>query len=260
MIERLLIVAMVLFAGMGAGSVAWRAIAALTSGAWGAPFNGAWRRMAWLLIPGAVSAAACLACSGRLFPAEAHVSVTWLIIRTLGVFIVWGAGAVFASRMPGPVLIAWGFACLLFATDWIVAPQISWSSTAIGMIVATAQLASAFALSVVSVLARTRECGKALATDAAGLLVCLALAWVYLAGVDYLTAWVTDLPDEARWYLPRTRGPWATLIVAALVLHVVLPVLAMLPARWRMRPPRLRLAGTSMLLGQACYVAWMVLP
>ncbi|MGN6482487.1 hypothetical protein [Luteibacter sp.] len=260
MTERLLIVAMVLCSAMGAGSVAWRAIAALTGGAWGACFHDAWRRMAWLLIPAAALAAACLACSGGFFPEQAHVSLIWLIGRTAGVFVVWGIGAVFAFRMAGPVLVAWALACLLFATDWIVAPQTPWSSTVIGMALATGQLASAFALAVASSLPPPRLCERQRTTDAAGLMVCLALGWAYLAGVDYLAAWVADLPDEARWYLPRTRGAWVTLIIAAFVLHVIVPVLAVLPARWRINATGLRLAATSMWLGQACHVAWMVLP
>jgi hypothetical protein len=144
----------------------------------------------------------------------------------------------------------------VFATDWVAAPH-GWRSTVIGMSLGLTQLTLSFA---VGLCLGVRAASPRMRRDLAGLVVVLALGWLYLAGVDYLTAWIADLPDETRWYLPRTSGPWGTWIATSACLALLVPVGVFLRAVARERVLAHRLAAVSLVLGQAGYLAWLVLP
>lgn len=255
MIERPVIWLMLLLASIGAGAVAWAAIMRLTGGRWTFTLE---RQVpiALCLLAGAGIAAMVLVVWGQAVAMASHATLMGLAARTVFVFAAWGGCTLMARRLPGPSLILWLCACTVFATDWIAAPQ-DWRSTVLGMSLALVQLTLAFGLAT---WRRAHASAADVRRDLAGLLVVLALGWFYLAGVDYLTAWIADLPDETRWYLPRTQGAWGGLIVGAACLNVAVPIVSLLPERNRSTACGLRVACASMLIGQAAYLAWMVLP
>lgn len=249
------------------GAVAWTAIHALTGGAWGATAEAPlrWQR-AWLPLV-ALAGLPLLVGAAHVFPWIDHAPAAtrqWylnypsLAGRTVGCFVAWALARALVWRAPAAGLILWLFVGGLFANDWIVSLQPAWRSSAIGLVAAVGQLsvAMAFAAAVVS----RREGGEASRSDIAGLLVALCLGWAYLVGIDYLTAWMADLPYETVWYLPRTQGAWAAVAVAALLLHLVVPCCLLVPRRLRVRRAALRWAAASILAGEACHLGWMVIP
>lgn len=261
---RLMLVIWLLVTAAATGASAWIAIHRLTGGVWGQP-TAAWRRMAWLLPISAMLAAALLLWAPAVLPWMHHAvpdERTWYLsragitLRTVGCFFALVTAAALAQRLPALSLILWLLACGGLASDWIVALSPDWRSSIIGFQMAVAGLATAFAAALLMQPADDPRVRR----DHAGMLIALCLGWAYLAGCDYLTAWVGDQPFETGWYLPRLGNGWVTLILLATVAHLLVPLVLLLTRGARGRSWPLRMAAASALAGQACHLAWMVLP
>lgn len=266
MIARAWIVAWLLLLGASAGAIAWQAIHRLTGGAWYEPIAPSMQRMRSLLPLAAMIGLPLLIGATHVFPwlrepveASRHwyLNYPFLTGRAMGCFLAWAVGWWLSRRAPAVSLILWLFTAGVFATDWIASLTPAWRSSALGLVLALGQLIVAFAASVISNADRADDGTR---RDVGSLLIALCLGWSYLVGVDYLTAWMADLPYETAWYLPRTEGRWAMVAVAMIVLHLLVPVALLLARETRSRPGVLRVAAASMLLGQACHIAWMVVP
>jgi hypothetical protein len=266
MMARLWIVAWLLAVAASAGAIAWQAIHRLTGGAWHDVMELPMRRMRNLLPLATMMGLPLLIAAAHVFPwlhepldasRRWYLNYPFLAGRTIGCFVVWAAGWWLSRRAPALTLILWLFTAGVFATDWIASLTPAWRSSALGLVMAVNQLIVAFAAAVVVSANRTDDLVR---RDLGAILIALCLGWSYLVGVDYLTAWMADLPYETVWYLPRTRGAWGVVAIAMVALHLLLPVGVLLARRTRSRAGMLRTAAVSMLLGQLCHLAWMVIP
>jgi hypothetical protein len=144
------------------------------------------------------------------------------------------------------------------AVDWIMSLVPAWHSSVFGLIVATGQLLAAGALAV---CCRIDERSPAACRgDLGSVLLVLVLAWSYLAFMDYLTVWIADLPGETVWYLPRLHTSWRWLGVWLVVFHLVLPFAVLLSRRAKQSRRWLGGIAGLLLLAQASYALWLVLP
>jgi hypothetical protein len=144
------------------------------------------------------------------------------------------------------------------AVDWIMSLVPAWHSSIFGLIVATGQLLAAAALGV---CCRAGDCASpSRPGDLGSVLLVLVLAWSYLAFMDYLTVWIADLPGETVWYLPRLRTSWRWLGVWLVVFHLLLPFAVLLSRRAKQSRRWLRGIAGLLLLAQAAYALWLVLP
>lgn len=270
MILHAYLTAWLLITGATMGGIAWQAIHRLTGGAWGDDLAVCWRWLRLWLPLAALGAIPLLVGAHHLFPwlheppEEArlwYLNYTGLVWRTIACFLAWAAAWWLLARASAASLILWLFACGVFANDWIVSLTPEWRSSVMGLVVALGHLLLGLA---VPLLMRTRRDSSAMPAqvrrDQASLLFAACLGWTYLVGIDYLTAWMADLPYETAWYLPRTTGTWAVVAVAAVVTQGVLPFLLLLMQRAKAWPGAVRTAAASALVGQACHVAWMVMP
>ena len=144
------------------------------------------------------------------------------------------------------------------AVDWIMSLVPAWHSSVFGLIVATGQLLAAAALGVYCRMGDRAAVSRM--NDLGSVLLVLVLAWSYLAFMDFLTAWIADLPAETAWYLPRLRTGWRWLGASLAVFHLLLPFAVLLSRR--AKQSRRWLGGVAgLLLGaQAVYALWLVLP
>ena len=144
------------------------------------------------------------------------------------------------------------------SVDWIMSLMPAWHSSVFGLIVATGQLLAAAALAVccqVGSDTTARQRG-----DRGSVLLVLVLAWSYLAFMDYLTVWIADLPTETVWYLPRLHTGWRWLGAWLVVFHLVVPFALLLWRRAKQDRRWLRGVAGLLLLAQAVYAVWLVLP
>lgn len=147
------------------------------------------------------------------------------------------------------------------AVDWVGSLVPQWHSSTFGLTIGTAQLLAATALAVMLTAGRgDNPPSSSRLGDLGTLLMALVLAWGYLAFMDFLTAWIADLPSEVAWYLPRLKTGWRWLGMALVVLGLVVPFVILLSHRAKRR--RVWLAGVAsiLLLAQAAFALWVVLP
>lgn len=162
------------------------------------------------------------------------------------------------TRFAAAGLIVYLITLSVAAVDWIMSLVPAWHSSVFGLIVATGQLLAAAALAACCHAdggATLRRRG-----DIGSILLVLVLAWSYLAFMDYLTVWIADLPTETVWYLPRLRTGWHWLGVWLVVFHLLVPFALLLSRRAKQDRRWLRGVAGLLLLAQAVYALWLVLP
>ena len=155
------------------------------------------------------------------------------------------------------------------AVDWVMSLVPAWRSSVFGLIVATSQLLAAAALAVLYAALRHRRIDAPshppaeparLLGDVGKLMLTLVLAWSYLAFMDYLTAWIGDLPAETVWYLPRLKTSWSALGVALVVFHLAVPFAVLLSRQAKHHAGWLLAVAALLLAMHYAYVFWLVVP
>ena len=92
------------------------------------------------------------------------------------------------------------------------------------------------------------------------LLLALLILWAYLDFMQVLIVWQSDLPNEASWYVIRSRGGWG--IAGALVAgcHFVLPFFALLSPRLQGSRRGIACVTALLILSEVVRCWWLVVP
>lgn len=150
----------------------------------------------------------------------------------------------------------------VIAFDGIMALTPHWHSSAFGLRCCVNGLLAAVALAIAWQARHDRGTGSEdfrARIDGATLLFALDLGWLYLAFVDYVTAWSGNLPDEVIWYAPRTQGAWGLVILGVVAVHAL--VGAALLLRIVKRSPAALFALAVLTIAVAYVEAlWTVIP
>jgi hypothetical protein len=183
--------------------------------------------------------------------------------RTLIALFGWSALALLLPRITGrsgQLLAALGlvFHALIIssvAIDWYLSLGAPFTSSSFGGSVAVSALVSALAWAALSAPMDDPAVG-----DVGALLLATILGITYIDFMAVLVIWYGDLPREEIWFVARDRLPWSALAIAAFLLSSLLPILALLLSRVRNRARPLRLVAGCVLVGLACYDAYLVAP
>lgn len=187
--------------------------------------------------------------------------------RTIGYFVIWTvlghwlpAPATLPRHLPRAVttLAAQFLVGSLAGIDWLLSLDPDVNSSIFGLLFLTHQVAGAMAFATAVTLAWDETGGH---TDRLGaILLATVIAWSYVAAMQFLVIWTTDLPHEALWYLRRTGGGWRWVAWGVVALHVVLPILALMWRKVRLVRGRLITAAGMVLAGFGLDSAWLVTP
>ncbi|WP_343880517.1 hypothetical protein [Rhodanobacter caeni] len=173
------------------------------------------------------------------------------------------------SRFAALGLIVYLLTVTTAAVDWVMSLVPAWRSSVFGLIVATSQLLGAAALGVgYAAFQHRRDDTPAhppaeparLLGDVGKLLLTLVLAWSYLAFMDYLTAWIGDLPAETVWYLPRLKTSWSALAAVLVVFHLAVPFAVLLSRQAKHHADWLLAVAALLLVMHYAYLLWLVVP
>ena len=96
--------------------------------------------------------------------------------------------------------------------------------------------------------------------DLGNLLLGALMFWAYVAYSQFLIVWSGNLPREAAWYLHRNAGGWHGLLITLVVVQLFLPVLLLLSKFTKRRTRFFAVLAGGVVLGQALYAYWLVLP
>lgn len=168
--------------------------------------------------------------------------------------------------LSGPGLVLFVGTVTFAAIDWVMSLDPEWSSTIFGLLFVAAWSLSAlaFTVAILAWLTKREPMSQVVAPlhfhDLGKLLLALVMLWAYFAYSQYLIIWSGNLPEEIRWYLPRTHGAWGGIALAVIVLHFALPFLFLLSRRFKRNPNKLVLVAVLILIMRYVDLLWVVEP
>jgi hypothetical protein len=199
-----------------------------------------------------------------------YLNEGFFALRTILYLLLWCVGAWllgFGPRPPGRARPAVGAAVAIVlavtatfaSTDWILSLEPKRDSAGFGLVAMASCTLAAFCLAV-----RVRAYHQAFSTSElqtfSQILLCLLIVWVYFAFFEYLVAWSGDLPADAAWYDRRGEEPWGTVAWIFCIVGTIGPFFALLSSRLRQSAVALRAIASCVVLGQALFAAWLILP
>ncbi len=214
-----------------------------------------------------------------------YLNVPFFVVRSAVYAITWAVLAWLLSRwsseqerapradlaariraVSGAALPAIALTLTFAAFDWFMSLEPAWYSNAYGLYFFSGGFAGAVAgTTILAYLARRaglldekvgashfHACGRLLLTA-----VCL---WAYLAFAQYFITWIAAIPEEARWYVLRTQGPWRPFAIVLVVAHFVVPFFALLQRAVTRHPGRLAIVAAWVLCAHVLDVDWLTSP
>lgn len=179
------------------------------------------------------------------------------------------ADRLYTKRMrvlSGPGMVLLIFTVTFASIDWFMSLDPEWSSTIYGFVfvAAWALSALAFTIAVMAALSRHEPMNETVAQlhfhDLGKLLLALVMLWTYFAFSQFLIIWSGNLPEEIRWYLPRTRGAWGAIALAVVVLHFAFPFLFLLSRSFKRHANKLVIVAVLILLMRLVDLYWVITP
>jgi hypothetical protein len=168
--------------------------------------------------------------------------------------------------LAGPGMVLFVFTVTFASIDWFMSLDPEWSSTIFGFIfvAAWALSALAFTVAVMAALAKHEPMHEVVGQfhfhDLGKLLLALVMLWSYFAFSQFLIIWSGNLPEEIRWYLPRTHGAWGVIAVTVVVLHFAFPFLFLLSRSFKRNSGKLVIVAGLILFMRLVDVFWTIAP
>jgi hypothetical protein len=246
-------------------------VAEVTGREWLAPYE-PWMAAAIATLPAvAIGLIPVLAALGLLYPwvggDRAPSAVFWLaapffVVRTLVYLAIWlslafatlRSGLRVGQRNAAIGLVLLGFSANFAAIDWAMSLDPHFASSIYGY----AAMASLL-LGGIAMLLLAGAPGGGIASALGGLCLAMTILWAYLAFMQYLIVWESDLPREIPWYLRRGDG-WAGAAALAVIATHLVAFLLLLPGRVRRGGAGLKLACAILVIGRLLDWWWLVVP
>ncbi|MFS0850875.1 hypothetical protein AB3M93_15610 [Novosphingobium panipatense] len=235
------------------GAVLLLAIGRVTGADW-RPLNPLAAMAPWLVPAGVLLGLCALA-----MPVPEHLSL-WMSWWGVGLRALVTTGALaFASsrlqagtRVTGAAIILTLYALLAtpIASDWMLGQAPRHPVSAIGMMQVTQSLAGGTAVVLAGGIGP-----PGFRSDMARLMIAAVLGLGYLAFMDYLIVWYSDLPSRVGFYVVRSSPTMGLLVCAALAVGVAAPILLLWLSRERWSQ---RLAGLAVLAALFLFNVWWI--
>jgi hypothetical protein len=168
--------------------------------------------------------------------------------------------------LSGPGMILLVFTVTFASIDWFMSLDPLWYSTIFGFIfvAAWALSALAFVIAVMACLVREEPMESFVAQlhfhDLGKLLLALVMLWTYFSFSQYLIIWSADLPEETRWYLPRTHGGWGLIALLVVLFHFAFPFLFLLSRSFKRNARKLVVVAVLILVMRLFDLFWTIAP
>ena len=214
-----------------------------------------------------------------------YLNLPFFTVRAVIYFAIWLALTYFLNRwsllqdrtadrkytknmrvLSGPGMVLFVFTVSFASIDWFMSLDWEWSSTIYGFIFVAAWSLSAlaFTIAVMAALSKHEPMNNVVAQlhfhDLGKLLLALVMLWSYFAFSQFLIIWSGNLPEEIRWYLPRTHGAWGAIALAVIVLHFAFPFLFLLSRSLKRHAGKLVIVAMLILVMRLIDLFWMIEP
>ncbi len=142
----------------------------------------------------------------------------------------------------GPGVILFSLTTSIAAFDWVMSLAPLWFSTMFGVYIFAGSILSAIA-SITVLVYWFQSSGKVRDEitvehyhDLAKLTFGFIVFWAYISFSQYLLIWYANIPEETEWFFYRQSHGWGAVSVVLVLLHWLLPFLALMSRNLRRKP------------------------
>lgn len=171
-----------------------------------------------------------------------------------------------AYRLSPVFMVAYAVTATFAAIDLVMTLTPEWSSSMFGPYLAVTAIVAGVALTTFAASSlRLRGLfpggvGPSHFYGLGALLFALNTLAAYLAFIQFMLIWYSNLPHEVSWYGPRQEGAWAGVFVTLVAAHFIVPFLALLSKAAKSDLRRLRWVSAWVLTCHGLELYWIVLP
>jgi hypothetical protein len=168
--------------------------------------------------------------------------------------------------LSGPGMVLLVFTVTFASIDWFMSLEPEWYSTIYGFIFVAAWTLSAlaFVIAVMASLSKHEPMSEIVAQlhfhDLGKLLLALVMLWTYFSFSQFLIIWSGNLPEEIRWYLPRTQGGWGAIALIVVLFHFAFPFLFLLSRSFKRDSRKLVVIAVMILVMRLFDLFWTIAP
>lgn len=150
--------------------------------------------------------------------------------------------------------------------DWIVSLEPHWYSTMFGVIICIGQILTAYAFSVIMIVAFKGEptvgavLNKTQYHQLGNLLLAFVLFWTYVSFGEFLIIYSGDIPHELEWYLHRIAGNWKIVLWAIAIFHFFVPFYLLLFRAVKKHIGPLTTMAVMLFVMHIVHTYWLVMP
>ena len=163
-------------------------------------------------------------------------------------------------------IVVFALSYSFFSVDHLMSLEPHWFSTIFGVYCFAGLFQSTLAFIIIFVV-KSMKSGQLKGWvdenhlhDLGKFLFAFTVFWAYIAFSQYMLIWYANISEETLFYIPRSKGSWAFISVALILLKFVVPFFALLP-RWAKRSPGyLSAVAGWILIMQYVDLYWLVYP
>jgi hypothetical protein len=149
--------------------------------------------------------------------------------------------------------------------DWMLSLNPFFVSTTYGLLVAVGAAAASVGLTLFSVVTAPRTAvierpEPDPIRDLGNLFLAGTMLWAYLHFSQFLICWSGNLPDEADWYLARTRDGWGVVAIVLALCGFALPLVCLPGYRFKDSRSALAALVVAWWTIRALELAWLIFP
>ncbi len=214
-----------------------------------------------------------------------YLNPTFFYVRIVAYFVIWiftawlfatqstaqdKTGSVKTTRLlelaGPPAILLFGFSLTGFAFDWVMSLNPHWFSTIFGVyFFAGCMLSALSAIVLLSLSLQKRGLIKHVVThehyhDLGKLMFAFTFFWGYIAFSQYMLIWYANLPEETQFFSPRQIGPWCSITLLLLFVHLIIPFPGLLSRHVKRKNSVLAFWAVWSLCACALDIFWLVIP
>lgn len=173
------------------------------------------------------------------------------------------------QRWSGPATVAFAFSVSAAAFIWVMSLDPLWFSTMFGVYLFAGSMLSFFALMSTSIYflqskgALVDEINEEHFHDLGKYTFGFIVFWAYIAFSQYMLIWYANIPEETIWLLHRQGHGlegWSLISISLVLLHWLVPFLAMLSRHVRRWPKWMACWGIYILVMHYVDIYWVIMP
>jgi hypothetical protein len=169
-------------------------------------------------------------------------------------------------RVSGIFIPIFAITLSFIAIDWIMSLVPTWASTIFTVYYFAGTFLAAFsAMTYISVRLNEKNLliegvDKFQYYSMGAMLFAFINFWAYIAFSQFLLIWYGNLPQETSWFLARWHGGWEYISIGLIIIHFIVPYIALLSESAKSNPNRLKFMALWIIFAHFYDIYWLVIP